>query len=370
MNNTYKYLIRLKPLCPYFIGGENTFGEDKKPNYFAKSQLMPLQSTLLGMLRYKVLKIHDLLGPRSKIAGDIIGADSFSLDKTLEHPQTFGVIRQVSPLFVMDEKANDKRRFYTAMPLDSGVTVSFEEADCLWSDKQGRKLPSLEGYDPKHYDNYLYWVNEEGDKLDDVLSRRYENNELDSLKHPFIKSEQIGITKTAEKKSDEDAFFKQELITLHPDLCFACTLEITEAIPEEHFQDVVFMGGNRSMFTLTISLLEDGLNFISPDRQNYFWKLAEKDRYLLLSDSYLQDQVFSEADFIWGESISMRTIQNNVSQGVSWNRPKKNCLYHLQSKGSVLYGGESIAGLLEIEALQKVGLNIYLKPNNILTKKD
>lgn len=361
--NKYKYLIKLKPLGSYFIGGENTFGEGKKANYFAKSLLMPQQSTLLGMLRYKILKIHDLLG----LKGDtnqiekLIGKTSFSLEQNLNAPQDFGVIAKLSPLFIYDERESD---FYTAMPLDQGIGVSFEkDVDCLWSGKQTRKLPVFDdNFSSKTYDNYQHFVNPDGEKLTELLRDRYKDEKLEVFTH----IEQIGITKTVGKCSDNDAFFKQDMIVLHPDLCFACTMETSEEIQEAYCQDLVFMGANRSMFTMNIEASD--LDFISSDSHNYFWRLARGNRYLFLSDAYLPDGVFEIADFIWGESVSVRTIQSDVAKGVSWKKPKKSDLYHLQAKGSVLYNDESISKLLSIEGLRKVGLNIFLQPNNTIKK--
>lgn len=364
-----KYLVKLKPLSPYFIGGENTFGEGPKANYFAESLWMPQQSTLLGMLRYKVLKIHDLLGlgmlEHKAMAKNLIGAASFSLEQSLARPQDFGVIRSLSPLFISDE--HEANSFYTAMPLDHGIKVSFENlVNCLWSGKATQGLPILENFRPKTYDNYLHYVNPEGVKLNDVLKDRYKDLKKKEWKQVFSCSEQIGITKTTGGESNNDAFFKQKMISLHPDLCFVCTVEIAEEIPEAQREDFVFMGANRSMFKL--SMRKTDLDFTASDGMNYFGKLARENRYLLLSDAYLKDEVFEKVSFIWGESVSMRTIVNQVENGVSWGKPEKSPLYHLQAKGSVLYGNESIAGRLIIEGLRKVGLNIFLQPKNTIRK--
>ena len=53
-----KYLIKLKPLEPYFFGGERTFGFGKKTKqkqpYYIVSEYIPSQPTLFGTLRYIV----------------------------------------------------------------------------------------------------------------------------------------------------------------------------------------------------------------------------------------------------------------------------------------------------------------------------
>ena len=60
-----KYLIKLKPLEPYFFGGERTFGfgnktKQKQP-YYIVSEYTPSQPTLFGTLRYIVLAQNNAL---------------------------------------------------------------------------------------------------------------------------------------------------------------------------------------------------------------------------------------------------------------------------------------------------------------------
>lgn len=61
-----KYRVELKPLEPYFFAGEKSFGFGKKKkqsynNYFIRSELFPTQTTLLGTIRYLILKKYNLL---------------------------------------------------------------------------------------------------------------------------------------------------------------------------------------------------------------------------------------------------------------------------------------------------------------------
>ncbi|KAA6331329.1 hypothetical protein EZS27_020050 [termite gut metagenome] len=50
--NTYKIII--KPIDTFYFGSEKTFNpaDGSKANYLVKSQMMPQQTTVLGMLRY------------------------------------------------------------------------------------------------------------------------------------------------------------------------------------------------------------------------------------------------------------------------------------------------------------------------------
>ena len=49
-------LIQLAPLSDFFFGGEATFGQGQNQHYFVRSNPWPQQTTLLGMLRYELLK--------------------------------------------------------------------------------------------------------------------------------------------------------------------------------------------------------------------------------------------------------------------------------------------------------------------------
>ena len=123
---------------------------------------------------------------------------------------------------------------------------------------------------------------------------------------------------------------------------------------------MVFMGANRSMFNMQISQPASLPDFFSTGASNYFAPLARPDRYLLLSDAYLSPAIQQATDFIWGESIECRSIQSEVSHGFHWKRPVKSALYHLQAKGSVLYGSK-LDEILALPSLQQVGLNMYIK---------
>ena len=59
-----KYLVTFKPVEPYFFGNEKNFafrGQEKQMqlsnSYFIRSEKMPAQTTLLGVLRYLLLPV-------------------------------------------------------------------------------------------------------------------------------------------------------------------------------------------------------------------------------------------------------------------------------------------------------------------------
>ena len=106
------YQVALNPLEPYFFAGGRCFGFGKNSkqnynNYFIRSESFPTQTTLLGTMRYEILKISDLLTTDSSKQdpslqtkqAKYIGAKSFDVQ---ESNPDYGMIKKLSPLFIID----------------------------------------------------------------------------------------------------------------------------------------------------------------------------------------------------------------------------------------------------------------------------
>lgn len=335
-----KYLVTLKPIENYFFGGEVTLGDGTSQNYFVKSNVLPRASALLGLMRYEILRQHDLLSynPSQKSildkVHDYIGEDGFSLEKPVGQ---YGIIRNISPVFLTD--GSD---FYTAMPLDLNHPVTFcTENRCSYiSSEIIKHSPIISGFNPKEYDTFKYWCNSH--------SKRLEN--------PFIFLQQIGITKNGRKADEKDAFYKQTLVRLAPALSFAFTVEIADTYTLETGTRIIPLGGNRSMFFMTI---EDSKVY---DMKALFNPLHRNGRLLALSDVFLNAEELQKCTFIWGENKPFRYMTNSTKKQHSWNKPiKAPVLYHLLSKGSVIYADDqTLEQLKNQSAFQNVGLNYFV----------
>ena len=95
------YLVTLTPQEPYFFGNEKTFLFDKENNqgqrgnsYYIRSERTPLQSTLMGMMRFVLMPYKDHKHPEQN--APVIGSESFRIDA---ENQSFGVIKNIHPLF-------------------------------------------------------------------------------------------------------------------------------------------------------------------------------------------------------------------------------------------------------------------------------
>ena len=109
-----KYLVKMTPIEPYAFGTDQTFqyhGVEAtgKETYFVRSNQVPEQTTILGMLRYIVLEMEGLLNSdfhytaeeREKM-NSCIGRESFRFLQ--KEKQDFGMIHEISPVFLMDSK--------------------------------------------------------------------------------------------------------------------------------------------------------------------------------------------------------------------------------------------------------------------------
>lgn len=341
-NNLTRYLVRLTPIDAYFFGGEVTFGDNKNQNYLVKSNYLPQQSALLGLMRYEILSQNDMLYGEGKNVDKnkvekLIGAKGF--DPT-QPAASYGIIKKISPVFIEKQEV-----FYTRMPLDADITVSLKNELKVYYNGIAKPLPTLEGYDYKAYNNYCYWCSNN-------ISNKINESDI------FIETERIGI----QKNKTDDAFFKQTLIRLKEGFNFAFTIDIEGVL--EAKSAIVPLGGNQSRFKIEITECNKENNLNNFDFCEYFKPLANDNRILLLGDAIIPDATRDKIDFIWGNCIENRYIVRAVSEDHSWSKPNKTeALYHLQSRGSVIYHKKDIDAIKEairIKSYQTIGLNIFI----------
>lgn len=338
----YKYLVRLTPIDTYFFGGETTFGNNTKQNYYVKSNKLPQVSTLLGTMRYEILRQRDLLFPlkegrTKREVVDAIGEKGFDMS-----PNHYGIIKEISPLFIENKNAG---AFYTSLPLDYGIKVHKTNIKCSFSSTTTCEYAyAAEGYDMKKYDNYRYWTDNKKNKVDDG--------------DIFYQKEQVGITKNGKSDDDKDAYYKIITYGLRSGYNFIFMLTTSEELKES--DTITYMGGNRSAFKMQVSEISgEDKEKIGDSFTEYFSSLHEDGRFLLLGDAFFSDEEIDRLPFFWAESICNRYVvtKQNVS-GVSWKEPDKTkALYRLLKRGGVIYSDEK----LQCEDyLTNVGLNIFI----------
>ena len=370
------YKITLEPLDWFFFGGQNTFDNGAKQSYIAHSNMFPQQSSLLGMLRYQLLKQKDLLTkpgktPDTDETSTLIGPDSFMMDKD---SQDFGKIKGLTPVFIEketvemrnkgknQERTTAYRSFFPAS-LTDGYKLTFESNVKVNLNGQEKQvlINDNESFDAKHYDNYLRFCDKTGQSL---------------MSYEIFKTRmQIGITKNTDYISEEDAdegrFFKHEIVKFNNDKEKRITYRFAfyAEIEDELHADFVYLGAERSCFKMKVEPqtnekdLHQLLLEIYPNTN-------KNGRIVLISPTFVEDlkKLGEMCLFHWSfltpfrNLVQAKTGQGKLKSGiVSYNR--KDTDYNMLCAGTVLLFDESnrqeIEKMLNDGHLQAIGYNYY-----------
>lgn len=360
-----KYLVTLKPLTPYFFGNERGFGytPGKNEQYIVNSNLLPQQTSILGMLRMEILKCKaDHSDNNFRLREDFnysnedrdkmdkwIGAKSFSMKGSVSR-QEFGLINNISPCFVMEEGMD---KYYLPLPFDhqqEGNNCGKKytplkmnlETEVLLDDCRKINLPN--GYDPKDWEYGLWWE----------INRGNDDNRIVAESSVFIRDGRIGIKKAVSGAAERESFFKYSYYNLRSEYRFAFIAEIDFKLPKK---DIVFLGGERSVFAMETQ--ETDLCF-----SNLLLPAAE-DRVILWSDTWLGDRNLSDyIDFAISQNVDFRNMldwKTKNTKNINARNRKVECKYSFLKRGSVLYTKEPEDLRKHIESfadLVKIGYNI------------
>ena len=234
-----KYLVRLTPLEPYFFGNEKCFSfNDGNPRgqmsnrYYIKSERTPLQTTLLGAMRYlfitdKKADFNYNDDEYKKLQKDI-GSESFKITSVTE--QDFGVIKNLSPLFLMKEES-----ILIPTPLDH---KKGEEKYTPFDNY--KEINTADGI--KLYTDQFVVKNGISDSFTDIDTR--DIIECDKL---FSSVTRVGINKNQKNK----AFFKKDYTALKDGYCFAFCVELSDEADVTATEHYVYLGQGKSLFSVS-----------------------------------------------------------------------------------------------------------------------
>lgn len=344
MSNKKKYLVKLKPIGFWFFGSERNmgFGREKiRIPYFVHSKLYPSQTTLLGGIRFLVQKQLAELNDDFSIETGLIGKESFNIEDV---SQSFGIIKKVGPVYVMDSNKN----MYIPCPMN----LKSEE-----NSKSGKS--STEYYKPYSLKKYDLGFEDDKYVLDGFNAKEYNPSEKFLKLPPLDGNTQnmeeakintdievisqdsifVGKNKNRTNKSQrEDAFFKQRVFTFKSDyksedkdsktdeskianldgrdFCFAFELELNDegCVLEDEIRkkfieqglkdDVLMLGSSKSTFKVTFEEItgnpEDAYSLekriqSALIRDDYFEQLDDSKVYCKLyyvaSDTYFNEEI-------------------------------------------------------------------------------
>lgn len=374
---TKTYIVKWKALEFYFLSGEKNFGYGENRNYngnpyFIHSLMMPTQTTLLGTIRYEILRRLNCLtdyenkntnSSHSTSSGhsDLIGEKSFTIS---DKQWNFGLIKKMSPLFIAN--GNEyiiKAPYHKHYEIDKDKleykarNLGLGEYELLDGTNE-RKLALLTDIKLKKEDehrSYFYSITNE---------KLVEKTDL------FLTEVRVGIN----TKEQKDGFFKKEYCRLKPEYEFAVLLELDEydgleKSIKENNRSIVYMGMSKSAFSMTI----EEVNLTANGFEDCVKESLKMDNinnysvYYALSDIYVDYWKLSEhCCLILGDSKEFRNLTTNTNSASNsdyYNRFKASDLHYMMNKGSVFFVKNEVEfnKLFENENLNNIGLNKVIK---------
>jgi len=335
------YKVTLKPIGSFYFGGEQSFSsmpiksiprEQKetidyfKPRqgYFAKSEMFPQQTQLLGMLRKELLKANGLLlyfKNFTKVpkeykdkAQKIVGMGKWSHEGSFN----LGMIEELSPIFLEKEGS-----LYVSAPKDMGLKLV---KGCVgYINGEPKSSYALQKCNGKYF----------GAK--DYFSAAYIDRHGNTLDLDNVFTEQIRThTQTLHYKEDDDEqLFKVKRYTLDDACSFVCYLTMSSG---EHLEDgyttTVDLGGEESHFVMQAQKV-DALPSLEAI---YASKKTNRCRIVLVSDAYVKEPktLNEHIDVMFASKTILRTIGKKEDK--KFHKTQKIVLLE---KGSVLYPKEA-----------------------------
>ena len=376
MSNTY--LIRLQPLSSFYFGSEKNFQGGE--SYLAHSLQFPQQTTLLGVLRYKLLQAHGLLDPgnHGKAVTDmraltLIGPTSFNATACAA-PKDFGIINGLSHLFLM----KGDEIFYPGNMDRHYTFVKIEESAVSIMDRQRPFIPLLREYDAKNPEPACMLSNKGAEiKNEDI----------------FAEVSQVGSFKTKRRfhnrsvsdEEEEKGFYKQISYCFRDrGLRFAFLANLEETAAQTLIGYVnnggrqTPIGGERSPFNFQIEKCDE--RFLSiPTNAMYDTgsAITNHTKAILLSDAYVADSIYDCCDFAVTETVDFRFLETTVKGTQNYHRlakdgnavKKSKKKYNLLQRGSVLYiMDDKLEKFKQImacpKAFRQIGYNSYVTVNS------
>ena len=401
------YLVTFRPLGDYSFGsdrrfsfvGKNNYSADEYAPYFIRTNHVPEQSTVFGMIRYLILVSNGIdlkqdfqydENTRDKIKA-LIGEKSFSLNGGV---QSFGKLEKISPIFlrknskeiVIPNPFNNKQG---REGIDQFEPIILEEEITLPTSFGEIALPKSKEYNPKEgHGDGCYNINTGRlETIEDIFRtkvvtgvRRVTQNDLVKLKQnlrelcksfvnedmkqevsnldrnsnlsltEFINDFMDLLEKHNKKKKnhfqekleklsqnfDADRLFKREVHQLQKDYEFAVYVTVEKGV--QLMDGLVSMGQKGSLFKVSVQESEDNLESEITEHFQKHTPQGQTWQYCL-SDVCLLDDVK-------GFAILEEKLVRQLHTDLSKNRLRGLDLQGsslLYKAGSVFYGDNAIS---------------------------
>jgi len=352
MSKKYKIIeLKLTPVTPFFFGKENQSDLGNKNDYFQLSQEFPQQTTLLGLLRHKILRDNGInldayeFSDTYNQANLLIGDEGFVANNN--KLKNYGKINSISPCFIIDEKNN----YLWVRDHELIKNKTANEELCI-----------------SNNNTHLVWHNSDENADVNYLNKHHFSSLLnDTFKNDVIHTANyVGSYKGGNKINyKEDSFF----IMQYRHLCkYDKVAEINEVtynkakpmsfgflacIEEDcHIScqpDFMSMGKEQSFFKVETQNIKENLIF-EPEKLyefDYYLKIQTLTNSKIIKCTLLSDARISNNDLEKLSKISimqitnqqrLRYIKRKTGKFFMGARPhKETCAFNLIAKGSVFF---------------------------------
>lgn len=356
------YRVEMRPLEPYTFGTEQGSKfegatDTGKESYIIASGAIPEQTTVLGTLRYIILKHKGLLRHDFRYTEEEkvqmkkwIGEKSFSF--YADSKQDFGAVKKISPLFLVNRCSGTKAEIYIKNPFHNKSCVGYEPMELTEETfvtsfgsihlplvmKQTKIRPE---YDAKngHGGGYIR-LSDKSPAPADLFSRYL----------------QTGNRADHADQDNREGFFKRETVSLKKDFAFSVFVEAEEGcFPLE---TIAYMGRKKSAFQFRFIQMDAS----DCDLRTQVEKAFSHEKgcwYYALSDLYL-NEIPVHKHFAIVEEKSIRNIETRIDKTeFVKKRRKSNRQFHLIESGSVFFGYMDLK--LKNENLENIGYNAVVR---------
>lgn len=329
-----KYIITLTPTGKFFLGGDMTFalgGEDNKrfdeqfSSYIIKSNYLPQQTSLLGLLRFYLLKNDEDSFDKNRMriadeekAAALIGRHSFNLSKEVDNE--YGIIDSISPCFLQVLENGEWEMLHPAA-FDRGMKVDWENAVCGTFNGESKRIPVLGNFDYKEGIRHGFVTSDD---------RFYELSDI------FVEDPRLGINKDYSGKTQDAALYKQISYRFNNagerQFRFVFSVNLTRELDlRKYTSDIVSMGADGSAFMLEI---REGELPAVPSR-------SDRLSIQLFTDARIHPDALKESCFAISETLPFRNIESTVKTK-NYGRFSKDMVrsqkrISLYRRGSVFY---------------------------------
>lgn len=344
MNKTY--LITLTPTGKFFFGGDMTFevkSKEKDPksdpekekkekeeeekfnskfsSYIIHSNKFPQQTSLLGMLRFLILRNNEdvfdvkeqkIKDEKKKEATELIGPESFKNSNT---KNIFGKIEKLYPCF-LQMKQGEEWRDLIRSPKDKGIDVGFEEVTPSVVNGKEVNLP-MTNYNPKK--EYKVTYKSQSSELTINEDNVFAEDTCNGINRDIVTG-----------KVDDNAYFKQVFYRFNGDFRFAFYAEVDLDKLTGYNGQLVSVGGDNSQFIIGI---EEAAAPGEPE--------VSGARVVLTSPAYLTKEDLTDVCFAISNTIPFKCMKTETKTVEAYNRRNHRYGYveglTLYDRGSVFY---------------------------------